>query len=353
MMKIKLNPAVLAKVTAGLLFLCSGPLLADEIDKEKWKAFCAETLSTTPTYFTSFGDSANELRKNYCATLDVDAFREALVSAMLTDSTPLTAANGIPVNGSGQPFTFNSMINSLASMPLTLGVPNFQSRRTASTMELGLGSLQTYSLPLDACTSNIQQTYTDATCVSYFKEFKNVYTFAQQTVAAPVAEQVWQVWDAAEKEWNRYFDEGRSQYPWEYAANYALWARTKRAGEVGTPLDYQIILLHPSPVIENVKDARDGENTEPALMIEVVGINYWQSDKWYQPTGASLVTIHADRDEVRDWAYGVAVHFNNNLTIGMARHENENGIFISVDLLNALFGTESRIKEIRSQFLGQ
>ncbi|CAI3966117.1 hypothetical protein EZ55_03257 [Alteromonas macleodii] len=352
-MKIKLIPVFLVIVYAYLLFCGSAPARADGIDRKKWKAFCAEELSITPKYFTSFGDSTNELRDIYCATLDVRAFREALVSAMVADSTPLTAVNGIPVNGTNQSFTFNLMINSLASMPLTLGVPNFQSRRTASTMELGLGSLQTYSLPLDACTSTIQQTYTDATCMSYFSEFKDVYTFAQQTVAAPVAEQVWQVWDAAEKEWNRYFDEGRSQYPWEYIANYAWWARSKRAGEVGTPLDYQIILLHPSPVIENVKDARDGENTEPALMIEVVGINYWQSDKWYQPTGASLVTIHADRDGVRDWAYGAAVHFNNNLTIGMARHENENGIFISVDLLHALFNTESRIKEIRSQFLGK
>ncbi|WP_218312483.1 hypothetical protein [Alteromonas antoniana] len=352
-MKIKFTTVLVAVVTACLYTFCFTPALADGIDREKWKAFCTEALSTTPTYFTSFGDSAHELRQTYCATLDMDAFREAVVSAMVADSTPFTAANGIPVNGSNQSFTFNPIINSLASMPLTLGVPNFQSRRTASTIELGLGSLQAYSLPLDACTSTIQQTYTDATCMSYFSEFKDVYTFAQQTVAAPVAEQVWQVWDAAEKEWNRYFDEGRSQYPWEYFANYAWWARSKRAGEVGTPLDYQIILLHPSPVIENVKDARDGENTEPALMIEVVGINYWQSDKWYQPTGASLVTIHADRDEVRDWAYGVAVHFNNNLTIGMASHEHENGIFISVDLLNALFDTESRIKEIRSQFLGQ
>ena len=64
-MKIKLIPVFLVIVYAYLLFCGSAPARADGIDRKKWKAFCAEELSITPKYFTSFGDSTNELRDIY------------------------------------------------------------------------------------------------------------------------------------------------------------------------------------------------------------------------------------------------------------------------------------------------
>ena len=111
----------------------------------------------------------------------------------------------------------------------------------------------------------------------------------------------------------------------------------------------QWIVFHPSVVIENVADALDGSNTQEGVMLEFVGLNWWQRARWYQLSGASLVGLYSDRPEVDDVGYGVALHFGNKLTVGMVDHDGADGFFVSIDVLE--FYKDKR--SVYDQYVGE
>ena len=172
-------------------------------------------------------------------------------------------------------------------------------------------------------------------CRSVLREFEQYYGHAQTTLASAGALNALKNISQLGAQWDQYLEKSRSQTPLELAFNSWLFQRRQKT-EFSAPPRWQTILLHPALVIENVEDAIDGEKTEEALMVELVGMNRWQATKWYQPTGGSIVAVYADRVDTDDVGFGIAVHFNSKYSIGITGRDGEPGIFISLDLLKPL-----------------
>jgi hypothetical protein len=172
-------------------------------------------------------------------------------------------------------------------------------------------------------------------CGNVLDEFREYYAYAHATFAAKPALEFSNAVRVLEKDWDRYLNDTRSQTPLELLINSAVFKRKETLQFSAAP-DMQWIVLHPSIVVENVQAAVDGENTKAAFMIELAGANWWRQEKWYVPTGGSIIAVYTDRPGVQDMGYGVALNFRSVYSIGYAVHDGEGGVFVSFDLLKLL-----------------
>lgn len=183
-------------------------------------------------------------------------------------------------------------------------------------------------------------------CAGALDEFKEYYNYAHTTFASEGARAVARTYSGLSKEWAAYLDSSRSFTPLELAINSALYKRHE-SRQFSAPPSVQWIVLHPSLVVENVEDAVGGEKTKEALMVELAGVNWWKQDKWYIPTGGSIIGIYADRPDVDEFGYGIALHFRSVYSIGYAKHDDDDGIFISFDLLKLLQDKRKVLEEFK------
>jgi hypothetical protein len=177
---------------------------------------------------------------------------------------------------------------------------------------------------------------TAQSCRQLLQSLQASYAPLQSLVQWAYTKEVKQYLEGLERQWDDFLTQSRSQTALELAVNSYFWRKGKTSGMFLEPPTWQLVLLHPSVVLEYVDKAADGNRQEEGLMIEAVGANWWnlwQSEKWYLPTGASYVLVYSDRAGLRDWANGVAVYFSSKYTLGATRRNGETGIFISVDLL--------------------
>jgi len=172
-----------------------------------------------------------------------------------------------------------------------------------------------------------------ADCRAYILAYAEIYNFAQLIIQKQDTAPVLKYLNIVEQDWDNYYQKSRSQTMLERLVNSYFWRQGKKPGQFLSPPDSQWIVLHPSVVIENVKDAVAGNRTKEGLMLEVAGWNAWRRDKWYQLSGGSLVAVYSDRANVNDWGYGLALYFGNVYTIGAVDHDGKTGVFISVDVL--------------------
>jgi hypothetical protein len=186
----------------------------------------------------------------------------------------------------------------------------------------------------------------DGDCAAVLQEFLTFYTYAHTTLASEGALIFASEVRGLSGEWNEYLSNSRSQTPLELLINSALFRHDETLQFSGPP-GVQWIILHPSLVVENVEDALDGDNTQEALMIEVAGANWWRQDKWYVPSGSSLVAVYADRPEIEDFGYGVALHFRSVYSVGYTKHSGSDAIFVSFDLLKLLENKQRVIEQFK------
>jgi hypothetical protein len=133
--------------------------------------------------------------------------------------------------------------------------------------------------------------------------------------------------------WQTYIDESRYQFPWEAIAT-ARWHHEHFSGDklVGPP-PTQVILFHPTLVIEHLHNLEKGNRDDISVAIEWVGMNWWDKG-----LGFSITSIYNDRADAKSVGTGVTLHFDNSYSIGMVHRSNGgNSIFVNVDLLE-LFG---------------
>lgn len=171
-----------------------------------------------------------------------------------------------------------------------------------------------------------------ADCFGVLDEYADLYNYAQATYASDSALAFARYARDLGEQWEAYLDDARSQTLLELTLNSYLYRREEDA-RFAPPPERQWILLHPNLVVEYVDEADDGDQFKEALMLEVVGVNYWRQERWYVPSGGSLIALYSDRREVEDWGYGAALHFANAYTVGVSRHSGDTGVFLTVDLL--------------------
>ncbi len=234
-----------------------------------------------------------------------------------------------------RPFGFDPGKNPLraALSAIDLGKEEIPSigRSGGATLGVAGGGLFAPS-DIDSCDSLADTAVDGKDCVSVIKEFAQIYTYAQNAYAWHGALAFSRSAADFASQWDVFFENTRSQTYLEQLLNGYLYRKDER-GHFSGPPSKQWILFHPNVVIENVNDALDGEKSKEALMVEVVGLNWWSERPWYQPSGVSVIALYADRTGDDDVGYGLAIHFKGVYTVGYSIHGDEGGVFVSGDLL--------------------
>ena len=144
-------------------------------------------------------------------------------------------------------------------------------------------------------------------------------------------------------QWQVYFDESIPQWPWELAlVNGPIYkCKLKQQKGLGKVPEWQLIVVHPEIALEYVDGAADGDQFRPALMIEILGANFWSWDDGAKqkgpwglpiPLGVGFVVTFADRADTDDWGLGGVIHINHTYNVGATFRGSDAGIFASVNL---------------------
>lgn len=162
------------------------------------------------------------------------------------------------------------------------------------------------------------------------------------------------------KQWDIYFNASIPQWPWELAINGYCYGK-EHAADKGSnpPPENQIIFLHPDVVIEYVPEADDGQQFEPAVMMEWLGADFWtwnsanQSGPFFgYPLGIGFVSTFADRADMNDLSWGGILHINHTFNVGVTVRDGDIGYFVSANL-SKLFMNEQvsreKLKQIRDK----
>lgn len=158
-----------------------------------------------------------------------------------------------------------------------------------------------------------------------------------------------------DNQWRLYATEARSQTPIELALNSWYFSRRQdHQGFVGAP-DYQIIFLHPSVVMEQVSKADSGSKLKAGIAMEWLGGNWWSwSDddggSMKMPFGISIISTYSDRAGTKDLGHGLMLHYDHVYSLGVTRHGDDTGIFLSVDLQKLFTDKASKLAEVKQKF---
>jgi len=200
---------------------------------------------------------------------------------------------------------------------------------------------------LKECNSSAKQKSVDMDCESALKEFEVIYNFAQGTYSQPLAFELSKRLSFLEKRWENFYQKSKSQTLWEMAINGSFFQKDNREHEFAEPPSWQLIVMHPTVVVESVSGAIDGDQLKEAVMIEAIGADWWQQDKWFLPSGGSFIAIYSDRADVDDWGYGFALNFDSKFTLGASDHGGDLGVFVTIDLLKLIQNKASIIDSYR------
>lgn len=168
-------------------------------------------------------------------------------------------------------------------------------------------------------------------CERAVQAFVDTYAYAQKTYSAFDEYLFSKNIGELRVKWDNYFERSRGMTSLELVINSGLHRRDETTRFSGPP-ERQWVFLHPQLVIENVSAAADGEQIEEALALEIVGLNYWRQDRWYVPSGGSIVMLYSDKATTDDVGMGVQLYFKSAYSIGYSNRGGDSGVFISFDL---------------------
>jgi hypothetical protein len=217
----------------------------------------------------------------------------------------------------------------------------------ATPTELMVGGTERFApSDLQTCDKRAAEKKAGSTCAAVLAEYSEFFRYAKATFTTARVMSFASATAALSEEWNRYLFESRSQTPLELFINSALYRKGESLNFAAAP-KRQWIILHPSLVVENVDDAIDGEKAKEAVILELVGVDYWRQDRWYAPTGGSVVRVYSDRPGVPSTGYGVALHFRHTYSIGFTDHDGDSGVFVSFDFLKLLQDKKKALEEFQ------
>ncbi len=311
-----------------LVALWSGGVFANDekICTNDVECLCGKKSELSVVLFKGMERDALQIRKLLCSG---NATREDLNAAFYKFVDRYKGVWFKPFGGFKKGINPLSVVTSIFDESFLLGKPKFATITPVQSGALSVNGQQ-YFEP-----KNSQQC-PDGDCLKVFREFEAVYGFVQTTLASAGAVDFLLYVRDLGMQWDDFLEKSRSQTPLELWINGNKY-RKREGSDFSRPPSSQIIFLHPGIVIENVADAISGEETEEALLLEVIGRNSWEPREWYRPSGWSIVAVYADRRSVDNVGYGVAVHFNSRYSIGFTtRDGGGDGAFISLDLLKPL-----------------
>jgi len=135
--------------------------------------------------------------------------------------------------------------------------------------------------------------------------------------------------------YDAYFDESRFQWPWELYLNGLPRFKGKTPllceGFEDVPA-HQWIVMHPSLAIRHSGNAE--QKTDAAVIIELIGMRRWRWDgaEAVDARGASLILSYTEQRDAKDLGWGVLVHLNEDVSVGLVRHKSDRDNKVSLVL---------------------
>ncbi len=271
---------------------------------------------------TDFGSAELSLDVNDSVMAMSDALGGRLGGRLRTPSFEVIAEDFGEFNDNGGTFVFRAS---------TIGAANFQ--------------------PSDLQETACATTFGADSCLAVFDDLSdsiNVYNDGYVSLLADKAEG-----DLAElsARWNRFFEESRTPTFIDLWLTSILERDRFRAGFPQGPPVRQYFALRPNVILMYHDGAPQGDQFVPGISLEWVGVNWWDESPIGIPFGFSVTSVYADVPEVdRTIGTGLTFHFDNNLTIGWARHGDENSYQVSADLLQLFKDTQSRFDDYKARF---
>lgn len=325
-------------ITAALLGLVApaaaqDATAAERCDQNPDTVYCLCRDGNRPppaSAFPEVRESALALRSNFCGgLLAEDAVRNLVFDFLSAHEGWATRFGGF--EGGGSPNQLLLSISRAAQAPQALNDPRVRDERVV----LRVGDQFFTVADTEACAALAGSSGGAADrCEAVVQEYVDLYAYAQKTFAAFSEYAFARNIRTLRGEWDAYFESARGMTTLELALNSYLHRKDETTKFAGPPRR-QWVLLHPEIVIEQVRGAADGEETDEALALELVGLNYWdqRGAPWYRPSGGSVTLLYSDKASTDDLGIGFQLYFRSAYSIGYSNRGGEDGVFVSVDLL--------------------
>jgi len=157
----------------------------------------------------------------------------------------------------------------------------------------------------------------DCDCDCALNDFKSIYNDAQATVGKQEIDAYSNSLAFIHQDWNRFLDRSKRQSLLELFVNGARFNKEKKNNhQFSSPPSSQLILLRQYVILEYQHSPTQGKEFKEAFILELAGVSYWKQEKFFFPSGASIVTVFSDRAGISYLSFGAALHFQSMLTIG-------------------------------------
>ena len=189
-------------------------------------------------------------------------------------------------------------------------------------------------------------------CHDLVKDFKVAVNPYKYSYAQKTARDTEHKLAVLAKRWDKFLTIGRSQTFLDIGLTTLLENKHFKTGYLVGPPVRQWSLLHPNLVYEYVDAAPDGYQDKLSVAIEWLGVNWWSEESPFfgVPFGVSLASVYSDRPGIDDAGHGLMFHFNNAYSIGWSRRNNEDGFYVSIDLLKAVSDKEQQFNRYKEKF---
>ena len=328
----------------NILVLALLAQLSIAADDEKVSIDCAIKEPYQGQLFSGVYESAKNAAKEFCKEIMQSSIDRALVDNVYIGSVLLKYAvdSEKALNDLGMDVSAN-YTEQFTQLKTTFGNFDFEDIK-APEFKVGssfTGGAQGYFEPLEKDTDRfaIKEVAHCASishgksCKAIFSEFGSAFN--------PYRSPYNNIYDNTKKlaelgrHWNNFLEVSKSQTSLEVFLT--TWANEKHFKQdylVGPP-GYQVIALHPQLIYDSMNNAPDGSNQELGLAVEWIGINFWKNKIGGidLPLGISLASAYVDRADAQDVGHGFMLHIYNHYSIGWARHDDNNSVYVSIDLL--------------------
>lgn len=336
-----------------LVSVCQLGVAQEDAETSKSGIYCDGITPVDLPNFEKFAEASAAINRNFCSALfkplgggsraELQAYeaewREILLSFAETSRTQaLRIGKVVSIENFDRPFAqLREKLNQ--SDVNSMSLPGFSVDRGMDGSVLFHFNDRAESARIrmhdnEACVAQFEKT-----CDALLKEYGQAFTQYKSSYTKITAGRTLDQIDDLSEDWRRFLQTGRSQTLFDLGFNTRLEDEHFQQGYLVGPPSRQWFFLHPRIVYEHLPDAPDGFETKPGIVLEIVGVNYWQKEDSPLPLpfGVSLASSFVDRPDTDDVGIGLMFHFDNRYSLGVSQYgSGETGFYFTVDLLNAI-----------------
>jgi hypothetical protein len=157
------------------------------------------------------------------------------------------------------------------------------------------------------------------------------------------------------QQWDDYFNKAEPLWPMELALNSVLEMDGGDFDSQGNLIgfrevpDKQHLFLHPSTALEYFEDESSDSDFKPAVLLDIYGVNFLN---WSKSTrrlksshGISLTASFSSHEDSNDLGWGLRYFNNKKWALGITKHSDRVGIFVSIGLMEQLTDWQKKIDQ--------